>query len=181
MQGEIKRTDNKFLFIVNGTTGYWGTMTTKWFKRIKYLYDFKGELISESIFKFRLPFKITHTIKFTETNQTVTLKFKSIFNPSFVCKYDDDLYEIIPHKGLKASIFKNGKQIGYYTDKQIEYLGGQTLYFVANDDVCQNLIFSFILAIKCDFNNDYSTMSVDIGNFGPEVRKFDSSWRPNTF
>src|SRR5690606_5626736 len=99
---------------------------------------------------------------------------KIFFRPLYVCQFNNDLYEIIPHKGLVSSIFKNGKQIGFYKEKQIELLGGQSLLFVINDNISQNLIFSLILAIKCDFNDDYSTMSVNIGNFGPEVRKFDS-------
>ena len=31
--------------------------------------------------------------------------------------------------------FKNGSQIGYYMDKKVEYMGGQTIFLVANDDI----------------------------------------------
>jgi len=178
MQTSIRRVDNNFLFTRDDKTLFWGTLVTKRFKLIKQLYQ-KEKLIAEAVFKFRLPFRIFHTITLIETNKIITLKYTNIFKPKFVCKYNNDLYEFIPHKGHKTSIFKNEKQIGYYKDKKVEYLGDQTIVLVTNDDIPQHLIFTFILAIKCDFNNDYSTMSVDIGNFGPEVRKFDTAWKPS--
>jgi len=64
-------------------------------------------------------------------------------------------------------------------DKQVEFMGRQTIFLLANDDIKQDLIFTFILAVKCDFNDDYSTVSVDLGNFGPEASKFDTSWKPS--
>lgn len=179
MQIIVKRIDNKFLFIKDGQVLYWGSfMTKKIIKHIKQLYR-QEKVITEVEFKFRMPFKIIYKIKFVESNQEIILRYTSIFNPKFVCQYNDDFYEIIPHKSLKTSIFKNGKQVGYYIDKKVEYIGKQTLYLIANNDIKEDLIFTFILAIKCDFKNDYSAVSIDIGNIGPEALKFDTSWKPS--
>lgn len=174
----IRRVDNHFQFTTDKKTIFYGKFVVQRFKIIKQLYQDK-KLVTESVFKFRLPFQIMYSIKFIEKNQTISLKYTNIFNPKFICHFNNDTYEIIPHKGLKTSIFKNDIQIGYYIEKRVEYFGGQTISLVTNDDISKQLIFTFMLAIKCNFQNDYSSASIDIGNFGPEARKFDSSWKPS--
>ncbi|HOI27615.1 MAG TPA: hypothetical protein PKW49_11810, partial [Paludibacteraceae bacterium] len=100
MQIIIKRTDNKYVFIKDEKILFWGTPSNKIFGFTKQLYNQENKLVTEAALKFRLPFKIFFKIRFLNTPQNnITLRFSNIFKPKFVCEYDSDLYEIIPHKG----------------------------------------------------------------------------------
>ncbi len=177
MRIEIKRVDNKLLFIKDNEIIYWGGLILKGLKNFRQL-NKSDTLISEIKFKFRFPFKLIYNICLTRQQRQISLVYKNIFKPCFTCNDNLNNYELIPHKGLKTSIFKNGKQIGYYEHKKIEYMGKNVIFLIIDKEFEQDIIFSFILAIEGDFKNDYSTVSFDIGNFGPEIKPFDNNWRP---
>ena len=178
MEITIKQVHNK-IYYTNGTkTIYYGTDTLKRFKMIKQLYK-EDKLIAESWLNIKFPFRIVFQIKLTETKQIVSLKFKDFFKPKFICSFNGDSYEIIPHKGRKTSIFKNSSQIGFYTEKTLEYFNQETIHLIANEDINKDLIFAFILALKYKYNHDNSTFTINLGNFGPEARKFNDLWKPS--
>lgn len=174
----IKKKSGGFAFIKDDQLIYWGVDATKRLKLSKQLYA-NDILIAEVNLKIKFPFNISYILNFTQTNEVVDLKLVSKYlKAKYVCYHKNDTYEVILHFGHNTSVFKNGNQIAYFTLKEVEFFGGQTIYLVANWDVNLELLLSMVLALKCDFNNDYSTMTVDIGNLAPGERPFDKTWRP---
>lgn len=183
MKIEIKKIKNKFLFTLNNDLIFVGISITKKFREIRSLYK-ETQLISETRLMFQLPFRFLHKIKYYDNKESfklIDMRYHNILRPKHICIINNVTYEIIPHKGMKTSIFKNGRQIGFYEDKKVEFLGNQTIVLIVDNDIEKELICTFILAIKCDFKNDYSTISIDVGNLGPEARVFDHTWKPNDY
>jgi len=174
----IKKNNGKYIFQDNKTYAFWATSDTKYFRETKKLF-YNNTLISEIKTKFQLPFTCSYIIRFQNQLTEANLKFKLFheFNPT--CLFKNDVYEIIPHRGNKTSIFKNNIQIAYYEEESIEYFNNPGIKFVANDNIDRELLFSFIVSLKCDFMNDNSNITYNLGNISlTEKRKFDDDWEP---
>lgn len=178
----IFRKKNTYQFTHNGEKLFIGTQNFKFFQRVKYLHK-DDKIICDIRFKFRLPFKLVYNINYHDPNNNlkfIKLEYKNFFAMSYTCKIDNDSYEIIPHKGVKTSIFKNNIQIGYFDQKKVEFMGGQNMLLILDDDAEISLICSLIFSLYCNFGDDDSTASYDLGNVGPEKKVFDYRWKPNS-
>ncbi|MCK6609333.1 MAG: hypothetical protein L6Q66_00255 [Bacteroidia bacterium] len=175
----IKRSNDVFLFMSAGEVLYKGILARNGLRTLRQLYNNENKLISEIQFRIEFPLKPTNIINLA-SYQTFTLKYTNIFKPKYICNVINDTYDIIPHKGYYTSIFKNDIQIGYFEDSKISVFGNETIILYLNklDINSQNLICSFALALKCSFEDNYSTGSLNLGNWGFELKKFDSTWHP---
>jgi hypothetical protein len=95
------------------------------------------------------------------------------------CQVGKDLYEIFGHKGRKYSIFKNKKQIAYWNKNCVTWFDGDNYRIIADNDCDVELIISFCLINdnKTESNNSKNALTFDLGNSGPEARKFDNNWK----
>ncbi|MGJ8683134.1 MAG: hypothetical protein ACSHWW_00825 [Nonlabens sp.] len=133
----------------------------------KHLY---GE-ISSSSFSFKSKLKIGL--------QDYQIRYEaSGFAGSYLLSGNSGHYEIIPHKGNKVSIFKNNIQIGYYEKDLINVLKDQKIVLFCDKYVKFKLIIMIILSVEFSGSSDRSTVNIDFGNIGGELRPFDESWYP---
>ncbi len=84
------------------------------------------------------------------------------------------------HKGLNYSVFQNGVQIAAFTKNRF-VVGRGNEYDVrinANADVL--VVICMVLTLNTEEDDDdHETVTVDLGNIGPEERPFDRSWEPH--
>jgi hypothetical protein len=174
----IKKHKGNYIFYENETYAFWAASDTKYFRETKKLF-YNDILISEINTKFKLPLSCSYVIRFQNTLTEAYLKFKLFHQFKPTCLFRNDVYEIIQHRGNKTSIFKNDIQIAYYEEGSLDYFNNHGIKLVANDDIDRELLFSFIVSLKCEFKNDDSDITYNLGNFSfTEKKKFDNDWKP---
>ena len=95
------------------------------------------------------------------------------------CQVGNDFYEIYGHKGRKYSIFKNNLQIAYWDKSYATWFNAGNFKIIADDDCDYELVISFCLINdNSPATNNGNALNFDVGKFGPEAKKFDSSWMP---
>ena len=132
-------------------------------------------LVSAKVFAF----KPTYIIK--RANEEFHFCTKSFAKRHYRCKVMGDTYEIFGHVGSKYSIFRNNVQVGYWQREWTGILKPLAYTIVSNDNLPIFLSISFCL-ILTNSNKDRSrgnALAINVGNVGPQARKFDSSWLPN--
>ncbi|WP_031453268.1 hypothetical protein [Flavobacterium chungangense] len=165
-----------FLFKKNNKQIYSGNYSIENFKLVKKL-CLNNETISETELHYNFPFNFYHSIYLNRRQFFFELECVSLLKGKHELIADGSIYKIVMHK-KKASIFKDQIQIGYFEENLFDYMGGHGIKIVLNNDVNEVLICSIVMALRCNFQNDYSSFSINLGNFGSEETKFDSSWRP---
>jgi len=92
------------------------------------------------------------------------------------------LYEIYRHRGRKYSIYKAGTQVAWWDKKAVTWGKGHTYKIIADNDCDFELLMSFCLILDnfSSRGSEQTTVSFDLGYFGPEVKKFDETWQPKT-
>jgi len=76
------------------------------------------------------------------------------------------LYE---HKGLRYSIFDGDSQIAAFTKNRVVIGSGNEYDIQMNDDADLPLVISMVLTVNTAENDsDKATVTVDLGNIGPE-------------
>jgi len=148
------------------------------FKVKRVLNSSDGIKISEISTKFG--FKgLRHIINFSTNSSSTELKLKGgLLKNYYDCNYLGNKYTIIKHHGHKTSIFKNNIQIGFYEKSKFKKLNSQKINLICNADINQGLIYSFILALELSYENHDEIVSVDLGNFTKEYKKFNPKWTP---
>jgi uncharacterized protein YxjI len=110
-----------------------------------------------------------------------TFRREKLWKGVFVCEGGGETYHLYTHRGLRYSIFKNDAQIASLQKEHIVIGNGNTYDLRMNPDARLVLLTSMVLCLNTvsgDDDND-STVTYDFGNFGPEDRAFDESWRPS--
>ena len=103
----------------------------------------------------------------------------SVWKIHHKCQVGNDLYEIFGHKGRKYSIFKNNKQIAYWDKNCVTWFDGDNYRIIADNDCDYELLMAFCLINdnKSESSNNENALTFDLGNIGPEARKFDNNWK----
>lgn len=113
-----------------------------------------------------------------DSGEILEFRSQSFWKAHYSCPSGDDLYEIFGHKGRKYSVFKNDLQIAWWDKNAISFGTGDKFVITTNKESDHALIIAFCLVIDERRDSDSAAVTIDIGNIGPEERKFDSSWRP---
>ncbi len=175
MEITIKRRGGFFQFFEEGEDkpSYFANWTVFLFRNRRKL--FKGNQ-KVSIVKHKIS-DFSYEIKLLDRREQTLLRFSGKLVPPFwLCPYKYNSYKVIPHIGRKVSIFKNGKQIAFYSKEMLSFMDNQSIQLVANDDIDKALIYSFILCLETSSDDDQVT--IDFGNLGPEMQSFDENWTP---
>ena len=103
----------------------------------------------------------------------------SVWKKHHKCQVGNNLYEIYGHKGRKYSVFKNNTQIAYWTKNFVTWFNGDNYKIIADNDSDYELIIAFCLINdnKTENNNNENAVTFDLGNIGPEAKKFDNNWK----
>jgi len=107
---------------------------------------------------------------------------ESLWKGVFSCENGRDRFRLYQHKGRNFSVFQNEIQIAAFTKNRVTIGKGDRYGIRMNDDA--NILVIICLALTVDVSendgdNSGSTVSIDLGNIGPEARPFDASWEPN--
>jgi uncharacterized protein YxjI len=83
------------------------------------------------------------------------------------------------HRGLKYSIFQNDCQIAAITKNRIVFGKGNEYAVSMNSDADLIVILCIVLTINVTQDDDDDAgVTIDLGNLGPQERKFDEDWEP---
>jgi hypothetical protein len=97
----------------------------------------------------------------------------------YVCQCADEIYRLYEHKGLRFSIFKDEQQVAAFKKNRITIGQGHQYEVDMNSNLDPVLVLCIVLAEGSDDDEQSrgETVSIDLGNIGPEARPFDEMWR----
>lgn len=142
------------------------------------LFDASGTLIAsiQGYFSF---FKIKQD--FIISDKVFHFRTENFWTGVFSCKYKNEKYKLLRHKGSNYSVFEKDNQIACFDKNAISFGKGDVYNAKANSDVNLPLILCLILSVDVTENessNNDGSFSIDFGNVGPEDRPFDLLWKP---
>ena len=113
-------------------------------------------------------------------NDIIEFRTKSVWKTYYQCQCGTDTYDIYGHRRRKYSIYKNNRQIAWWDKGVVSEFKGDNYRIIADKRVDYDLLISFCLIIN-DFTSpraDENYAYLDIGNIGPQEKKFDKNWSP---
>jgi hypothetical protein len=175
----IRKRGDDFQFLDdNDTLLFLGTYYTKRLSVFKKLYTSENTAVSTSVMRIGFPLILRYDIEFISSDDKARMIMPKIWTGDYYLDLNIGRYELIQHLGTKCSFFKNERQIAVLEEKPIEFFGQQTMTLTSDFDVDLTVLFTMILAAKCDFSKDHSTVSLDIGNISPTAKPFNTNWKP---
>lgn len=177
-QKKISIGDKYQIFIDGQQTHAASTGLFRWFAEIN-LFEHGNDRAKYTIKKNWTFFKTSYDLTRWD-NYTFEFRTKSFWKLHYYCQVGQDLYEIFGHKGRKFSVYKNDHQVAWWDKDAVTWFNGDNYKIIADKDSDYELIISFCLIIdnNSSNNNDGNTMTVDLGNIGSTVKKFDPAWQP---
>ena len=106
---------------------------------------------------------------------------EKIWKGVYLCEGNGEAYRLYRHKGRNFSIFAGDEQIAAATKNKIVINKGNRFEVDVNADADVVLVICMLLTINSGAETDSdpgATVTVDLGNVGPEERKFDRTWQP---
>jgi len=99
----------------------------------------------------------------------------------YVCEGSGGPYTYYQHRGLRASIFQQDRQIAALSKNRFVMGDGNEYDVQMNRDADLTLVVCMVLAMNTADGNDRNdeTFTIDFGNLLFEDRAFDESWTPN--
>jgi hypothetical protein len=99
----------------------------------------------------------------------------------YVCERRDERYRLIEHHGLRASVFRDERQIAAITKSRMVVGNGNHYEIRMNSDADAAVIACMVIAVNTADRDDanQSTVTIDLGNLGPQDRPFDETWEPS--
>jgi hypothetical protein len=160
-----------------------GVRTTEKYRYKWQLFDLKKNIISEIRLKpYIISFSLNeeYLISYSNNGSTynLTLYYKVKKAPHYKILFNNELYEIILHKGNKISFFKNQLQFAYLTEQAITVGFSKKLHIVANDDANISFFCTLIYGIICTTETNDGNINFNIGNISAELKQFDTQWQP---
>jgi hypothetical protein len=127
---------------------------------------------SRSFFKVRFDFLLSSDApyRFSRVN---------LWKGVFVCERAQEHYTLYTHKGLNYSIFRAEDQVAAFSKNRFVIGGGDRYEIHANSDEDALLMICIVLVVDVLDGADHETVTIDLGNVGPEARRFDESWEPD--
>jgi hypothetical protein len=124
---------------------------------------------------FKISFDLTRF-----DNRVFEFRTKKFWRRHYYCQVENDLYEIFGHRRRKYSVYKNDKQIAWWDKNAVTWFDGDNYKIIADRDCAPELLISFCLIIDAASSNanDGKMLTIDIGNIGPQAKKFDPTWQP---
>lgn len=96
------------------------------------------------------------------------------------CESTEEKFILYTHKGLKFSVFQNNVQIAAIRKNRIVIGSGNQYDISISAGVNFLVVICMVLALNTDdSDSDQNTVTIDMGNLGPEERPFDESWQPD--
>ncbi len=119
-------------------------------------------------------FKPKYDIGFRD-GKKLEFRALSFWKMHYQCQCGPDIYNIYGHRGRKHSVYKNDTQVAWWDKEVVSWFDGDNYTIMADGDSNTELIIAFCLIMdnhKSD-RHDGNAVSIDIGNIGGQVKKFD--------
>jgi uncharacterized protein YxjI len=177
-QKKISFGDKYQIFIDGQQTHFASTKLSRWLAEINLFKNNNSR--STYLIKKRWAFFNTSFDLTTWDNNVLEFRTKSFWKNHYFCQVGQDLFEIYGHRGRKYSIYKNDKQVAWWDKQAVAWFNGDNYKIIADKDGDHELIIAFCLIIDNTLSNDNegNTLTIDIGNVGPQAKKFDTNWKP---
>ncbi|MBI1304987.1 MAG: hypothetical protein GC181_00065 [Bacteroidetes bacterium] len=103
----------------------------------------------------------------------------SFWKGHYSITYKNDVYDLYRHRGRKASIYKNGRQIAWWDKKAVSWFKGDNYTITANAN-CDKAFVSALCLVVDNFSSskDRGGVNIDPGHIGPQAKEFDVNWKP---
>jgi uncharacterized protein YxjI len=126
------------------------------------------------------PFRNKHDFNIVEDGRSYRFWCEKIWKQTYVCEGNGEPFHLYEHKGLKYSIFQNDRQIAAFVKNRIVFGNGNKYEIRMDSDADLIVVLCMVLAINSseEDNNNGTSVTIDLGNVGPEDRPFDASWEP---
>lgn len=98
----------------------------------------------------------------------------------YTCAGDHESWELMRHRGLRASVFRDNRQIAAVLKNRLVLGDGNRYEIRMNHDADRLVIVSMVLALNTAQRDDQNKNSVtfDVGSIGPQEKPWDDSWQP---
>jgi hypothetical protein len=142
------------------------------------LFDLTGNNQRLTITK-RFSWKTKYDITLGDNN-ILAFRTKSSWKSHYQCQLGSDLFDIYSHKGRKYSVYKNDRQVAWWDQQRVTWFEGDNYKIIADADSDDELLMGFCLIIDNSFSNsnEDNTVTINVGNIGPQARAFDPTWQP---
>ena len=104
---------------------------------------------------------------------------ENLWKGVYACKGEQDSYRLYEHRGLMYSLFKGERQVAALERNRFVIGNGNRYDIRVNRDENVLLVICVTLVLDALDGSHGSTVTVDLGNIGPEARRFDESWQPD--
>ena len=174
----ILRQPTNWKFLWNGKS-LWEWMGYKWelldkagnqIARFKQFYNWKT---------FPITFELIFLPERTEGSHIYIVQFKHS-PPYYELHTSAGCYQLIQHRELFRSVFKNGQQIGVYQQESAHISMTKTAKFWLDDDADIELACTLVYCAILNTETDSEPFTIDIGHIGKELKKLDRSWKVNS-
>ena len=104
---------------------------------------------------------------------------EKLWTQGYKCEGNGETYWLYQHRGLKFSLFKDDRQIAAIEKNRIVFGSGNQYQIQMDTDANALLVVCMVITINTlDDDNDHDTVTIDLGNIGPEERPYDPEWQP---
>jgi len=100
----------------------------------------------------------------------------------YLCQRGDDAYRLYRHRGLRYSVFQNGRQIAAITRSRKDVRRGNRFEVRMNSDADLTIVASMVLAMNASEGDEPSHTDgarAEYASRRSEDRKFDETWQPS--
>ncbi|HET6996515.1 MAG TPA: hypothetical protein VFI06_16080 [Chitinophagaceae bacterium] len=132
-------------------------------------------IINKRLSWFRAKYDITRW-----NEKVLEFRTKSYWKHHYQCQSGSDTYDVYGHRGRKYSIYKNDVQIAWWDKRAVTWFAGDNYKITADKDCDVDLIISFCLVVDNFSSDDHNgnAVTLNVGNIGFQVKKFDENWLP---
>ncbi|RFM32355.1 hypothetical protein [Chitinophaga silvisoli] len=160
-----------------------GIRTTEKYRYKWLLFDLEENIISLIRLKpYIISFSLNEEYLISYSNNSspynLTLYYKVKKGPHYKALFNNELFEIILHKGNKVSFLKNQIQFAYLTEQAITTGFSKKLHIVADDDTNISFFCTLIYGIICTTETNDVNINFNFGNISAELKQFDTQWQP---
>jgi len=124
------------------------------------------------------PLRCRHQFRFAD-GRTFAFRCERLWKRVFTCIGNGETYRLYEHRGLRYSIFLANQQIAAFTKNRIVWGKGNRYEIRMNSNADLLVLLCIALTINsAESDKNDTSVTIDLGNIGPQDRPFDESWVP---
>ena len=146
--------------------------------RFKLLSADREQELARIIWRFSF-FRDRYDIRLRSSGTVYRFWCENLWRVVYACKGEQAFYRLYQHKGLTYSLFRGERQVAAIEKTRFVIGNGDRYDIRVNRSENTLLVICMALVLDALDGSYDSTVTVDLGNIGPEARRFDESWEPD--